>query len=132
MPKLALTKQSRGKQKEQGDANTAPPPASTSTAGTDTASLIGKSDIKRSALETWRKLDTVIQNELSLIMKGDKEITASTAAAVIKFIEASADLASGSEDLSEKDKEDRQRVINERIGADLPTFDDEDDNENYE
>jgi hypothetical protein len=87
---------------------------------------IGKSDIKRSALETWRKLDTVIQNELSQIMKGDKEITASTAAAVIKFIEASAGLASGSEDLSEKDKEDRQRVINERIGAGLPTFDDED------
>jgi hypothetical protein len=90
-------------------------------------SAIGKSDIKRSALETWRKLDTVIQNELSLIMKGEKEITASTAAAVIKFIEASADLASGSEDLSGKDVVDRQQAINARIGADLPTFDDDDD-----
>ncbi|QQO21811.1 hypothetical protein JJB98_18640 [Bradyrhizobium diazoefficiens] len=91
---------------------------------------IGKSDIKRSALEAWRKLDTVIQNELSLIMNGQREITASTAAAVIKFIEASADLASGSEDLSPKDKDDRQQALMEKIGKlPFPTFDDADDDE---
>ncbi len=69
----------------------------------------------------------MIQNELSLIMKGDKEITASTAAAVIKFIEASADLARGSEDLSEKDAVDRQQAMIGKLYAKLPTFDDEDD-----
>src|SRR3954465_11471611 len=89
---------------------------------------IGKSDIKRSALEAWRKLDTVIQNELALIMKGDREITASTAAAVIKFIEASASLGSASDDLSPKDQEDRNRALMERIGnRPFPTFDDDDD-----
>jgi hypothetical protein len=85
---------------------------------------IGKQDIKRSALETWRKLDTVIQKELSLIMKGDKEITASTAAAVIKFIEASADLAKSPEDFSEKDVKDRHQTIMTKLT--LPTFDDDD------
>jgi hypothetical protein len=95
---------------------------------TEDRTLIGKSDIKRSALETWRKLDTVIQNELSLIMKGDKEITASTAAAVIKFIEASADLASATEDLSAKDAQDRQKAVMTTLT--LPTFDDEDDPSN--
>jgi hypothetical protein len=83
-------------------------PATNST-GPETTAPIGKSDIKRSALETWRKLDTVIQNELALILKGNKEVTASTAAAVIKFIEASASLATGSEDLSAKDAQDRQQ-----------------------
>lgn len=103
-----------------------PKPDQTTTATT----TIGKSDIKRSALEAWRKLDTVIQNELSLIMKGEREITASTAAAVIKFIEASADLASGSEDLSPKDKDDRQQALMEKIGKlPFPTFDDADDDE---
>jgi hypothetical protein len=96
-------------------------------ADTGDVPLIGKSDIKRSALETWRKLDTVIQNELSLIMKGDKEITASTAAAVIKFIEASAGLASGTEDLSEKDAQDRHQATMAKLT--LPTFDDEEDDE---
>lgn len=92
-----------------------------------TEAAIGKADIKRSALETWRKLDTVIQNELSLIMKGEKEITASTASAVIKFIEASADLAKTPDDLSEKDKHDRCDALMNKIGAELPTFDDESD-----
>lgn len=93
-------------------------------------SAIGKSDIKRSALEAWRKLDTVIQNELALIMKGDREITASTAAAVIKFIEASASLASAPDDLSPKDQEDRNRAFMEKIGnRPFPTFDDDNDDE---
>jgi hypothetical protein len=100
----------------------------TSTAA-DPTPQIGKSDIKRSALETWRKLDTVIQNELSLIMKGDREITASTAAAVIKFIEASANLASGSDDLSSKDQEDRQRTLMEQIAPKLPAFADDEETE---
>lgn len=95
---------------------------------TEDRAVIGKSDIKRSALETWRKLDTVIQNELSLIMKGDKEITASTAAAVIKFIEASSDLARTSEDLSEKDAQDRQKTMMATLT--LPTFDDENERSN--
>jgi len=60
-------------------------------------------------------------------MKGDKEITASTAAAVIKFIEASADLARGSEDLSEKDKVDRKQAMMGKLYDKLPTFDEEDD-----
>jgi hypothetical protein len=98
----------------------------TSTA-TDPTPLIGKQDIKRSALETWRKLDTVMQNELALILKGDKEITASTAAAVIKFIEASANLANASDDLSPKDQGDRQRALMEQIAPNLPTFDDDED-----
>jgi hypothetical protein len=100
-----------------------PPKANTADAN---LTPIGKSDIKRSALETWRKLDTVIQSELSLIMKGEKEITASTAAAVIKFIEASAGLASSSEDLSEKDKADRQQAMTASLT--LPVFDDDEDN----
>ncbi|WP_314948884.1 hypothetical protein [Bradyrhizobium cosmicum] len=95
-----------------------------------TTAAIGKTDIKRSALEAWRKLDTVIQNELALIMKGDREITASTAAAVIKFIEASASLASASDDLSPKDQEDRNRALREKIGNRLfPIFDDGNDDE---
>lgn len=95
-----------------------------------TVSAIGKSDIKRSALEAWRKLDNVIQNELALIMKGDREITASTAAAVIKFIEASASLASGPDDLSPKDQEDRNRAFMEKIGdRQPPTFDDDDEDQ---
>ncbi|MCK1491301.1 hypothetical protein IVB14_12960 [Bradyrhizobium sp. 180] len=97
---------------------------------TATTAPIGKSDIKRSALEAWRKLDTVIQNELALIMKGEREITASTAAAVIKFIEASASLASGPDDLSPKDQEDRNRAFMEKIGnRPFPAFEpDEYDN----
>lgn len=105
-----------------------PKPDQTTTATT----TIGKSDIKRSALEAWRKLDTVIQNELSLIMKGERDITASTAGAVIKFIEASASLASGSDDLSPKDKEDRNRALMEKIGnLPFPTFDDDDDEDQW-
>jgi hypothetical protein len=97
----------------------------TTTSEANAPELIGKSDIKRSALAAWRKLDTVIQKELSLIMKGDKEITASTAAAVIKFIEASTTLASSSEDLSAKDAQDRQQAMFASLT--LPTFDDEDE-----
>ena len=72
--------------------------------------------------------DTVIQNELSLIMKGDREITASTAAAVIKFIEASANLASGPDDLSSKDQEDRPTLI-KQIVLKLPAFADDEETE---
>jgi len=97
---------------------------------TATAATIGKSDIRRSALEAWRKLDTVIQNELSRIMNGEREITASTAGAVIKFIEASADLANGPDDLSPKDKEDRNRAFMEKIGnLPFPTFDDDEEDQ---
>jgi hypothetical protein len=77
-------------------------------------------------LEAWKKLDTVIQNELSLIMKGEKEVTASTASAVIKFIEASAYLANSPDDLSPKDAVDRQQAIMKKLYNNLPTFDDED------
>ena len=65
----------------------------------------------------------MIQKELSLIMKGEKEITASTAAAVIKFIEASADLAKSPEDFSEKDVKDRHQTMMSKLT--LPTFDDD-------
>ncbi|MGY2935981.1 hypothetical protein ACVWZ6_005583 [Bradyrhizobium sp. GM6.1] len=107
-----------------------PKPDQGSSTTATTATAIGKSDIKRSALEAWRKLDTVIQNELALIMKGEREITASTAAAVIKFIEASASLASGPDDLSPKDQEDRNRAFMEKIGnRPFPAFEpDEYDN----
>jgi hypothetical protein len=42
-----------------------------------------------------------------------------------EFNEASANLASGSEDLSEKDVEDRRQAMMAKLT--LPTFDDEDD-----
>jgi hypothetical protein len=93
----------------------------------DAPALIGKKDIKRSALEAWKKLDAVIQKELSQVLEGKKEITASTASAVIKFIEASAHLANGPEDLSPKDAEDRRQATMEKLYSKLPTFDDEDD-----
>ena len=73
--------------------------------------LIGKSDIKRSALEAWRKLDEVIQTELASVQNGEKELNASTATAIIKYIEASMSLATGSEDVSEKDRTDRSRAM---------------------
>ena len=93
----------------------------------DAHTSIGKKDIKRSALEAWAKLDAVIQKELSQVLDGNKEITASTASAVIKFIEASAHLANGPEDLSPKDAEDRRQDFMEKLASKLPTFDDEDD-----
>jgi hypothetical protein len=93
----------------------------------DISTLIGKGDIKRSALEAWRKLDTVIQNELTSIQKGKKELTASTATAVVKYIEASAGLASGSEDTSEKDARNRHQATIAKLT--LPTFDDEEDDD---
>ena len=91
----------------------------------DTAApaLIGKADIKRAALEAWRKLDAVIQTELTSVQNGEKELNASTATAIIKHIEASISLASGSEDLSAKDAQDRQRAYLANVT--LPTFDDE-------
>lgn len=89
----------------------------------DGTTTIGKSDIKRSALEAWRKLDEVIQTELSSVKNGEKELNASTATAVIKYIEASMSLATGSEDVSEKDKRDRAKAM--YAGLTLPTFDDE-------
>src|SRR4051794_1546154 len=82
---------------------------------------IGKSDIQRSALEAWRKLDAVIQKELSSIIEGEKEITASTAGAIIKFIEASASLANGP-DVSEKDRVERDMALRSRLS--MPVFDD--------
>lgn len=85
--------------------------------------LIGKSDIKRSAVETWRKLDEVIQTELASVKKGEKELNASTATAIIKYIEASMSLATGSEDVSEKDERDRGKAMFANLN--LPTFDDE-------
>lgn len=88
---------------------------------------IGRADIKRSAIEAWRKLDAVIQNELNAIQKGEKELNASTASAIVKYIETSVSLATGSEDLSPKDVGDRQRAMMEKIADRLPTFDDEDD-----
>jgi hypothetical protein len=83
--------------------------------------LIGKSDIKRSALETWRKLDEVIQTELASVQKGEKELNASTATAIIKYIEASMSLATGSDDVSEKDQRDRSNAMFANLT--LPTFD---------
>lgn len=59
------------------------------------------------------------------IKKLHEEITASTAAAVIKFIEASADLTRGSEDLSEKDVHDRHQTMMAKLT--LPTSHDEHD-----
>jgi len=91
----------------------------------ETSALIGKSDIRRSALEAWRKLDEVIQTELASVQKGEKELNASTATAIIKYIEASMSLATGSEDVSEKDREDRGKAMFANLS--LPTFDDEDD-----
>lgn len=88
-----------------------------------TTSLVGKSDIKTSALEAWRKLDEVIQTELASVQKGEKELNASTATAIIKFIEASMSLATGPEDVSEKDREDRSKAMYANLT--LPTFDDE-------
>ena len=51
---------------------------------TDTKPQIGKNDIKHSARETWRKLDEVIQTELASVQKGEKELNASTATAIIR------------------------------------------------
>ena len=110
----AMTKRTQKKADKPADTGNAPTP-------------ISKKDIKRSALEAWKKLDAVIQKELSQVLDGNKEITASTASAVIKFIEASAQLADGSEDLSPKDAEDRQQDFMEKLYSKLPTFDDEDD-----
>src|SRR5690242_15730634 len=88
---------------------------------------IGKSDIKRAALTAWAKLDAVIQTELSAIQSGSKELNASTATAIVKYIETSLGLASGQDDLSPKDASDRNRAFLEKISAKLPTFDDEPD-----
>ena len=85
--------------------------------------LIGKSDIKRSALETWRKFDEAIQTELASVQNGEKELNASTATAIIKYIEASMSLATRSEDVSEKDQRDRSKAMFANLS--LPTFDDE-------
>jgi hypothetical protein len=102
--------------------------AETASATNETAAeLIGKRDIKRSALEAWRKLDAVIQNELTAIQKGEKELNASIATAVVKFVEASVGLASGSDDLSPKDAEDKQKAFAEKVHAKLPFFDDDED-----
>ena len=84
---------------------------------------IGKADIKHSALEAWIKLDQVIQKELSSILKGEKEINASTTGAIIKFIEASNALANTPEDLTEKDRANKMQ----KVLANLPTFDDDDE-----
>jgi len=73
------------------------------------AKEIGKSDIKKAALEAWRKLDEAIQKELTAIQEG-KELNASTATAIIKYIEASIGLASTPEDLSKKDTEERNKI----------------------
>jgi hypothetical protein len=85
---------------------------------------IGKSDIKRSALEAWRKLDAVIQTELTAVQEGKKELNASTVTAITKYVETSISLASGSEDLSPKDAQDKRAVW---ANLTLPTFDDEHD-----
>ena len=90
---------------------------------TDLTPQIGKNDIKHSALETWRKLDEVIQTELASVQKGEKELNASTATAIIKYIEASMSLATCSEDVSEKDQRDRGKAMFAHLS--LPTFDDE-------
>src|SRR5262249_998799 len=93
-------------------------------AAVSTSAPLGKSDIKLAALEAWRKLDAVIQNEPASIQKGEKELNASTATAIVKYIEASVGLASGSEDLSDKDRQDRNKAIMGNLT--LPTFDDDD------
>jgi hypothetical protein len=84
---------------------------------------IGKSDVKRSALEAWRKLDAVIQKELEDIQAGAKEVNASTVTAVVKYIEASTAMAKDPMDLSDKDTRERMGTIHGK----LPTFDDEED-----
>jgi hypothetical protein len=89
----------------------------------ETEAAIGKADIKRSALEAWRKLDAVIQDELTAVQNGQKELNASTATAIVKYIEASMSLATGSEDVSEKDRADRSKAMFANLT--LPTFDDE-------
>jgi len=91
---------------------------------------IGKADIKRSALEAWRKLDAVIQNELTSVQTGQKELNASTATAIIKYIEASMSLATGSEDVSEKDHADRSNAMFAKLT--LPAFDDDEDFNTYD
>jgi hypothetical protein len=103
-------------------ATAAEKPKADSTADVAVPALIGKADIKRSALEAWRKLDAAIQTELDAIQNGGKELNASTATAIIKYVESSISLASGSEDLSAKDAQDRQRAIMANLT--LPTFDD--------
>jgi hypothetical protein len=92
-------------------------------ATTSALPVIGKSDIKRSALEAWRKLDAVIQKELEDIQSGAKEVNASTVTAVVKYIEASTAMAKDTMDLSDKDKVERLQTLYEK----LPTFDDEED-----
>ena len=86
---------------------------------------IGKADIKRSALEAWKKLDAVIQTELTAIQKGEKELNASIVTAAVKYVEASVGLAVGSDDLSPKDAVDRQQAFYEKLADKLPTFDDD-------
>jgi len=67
----------------------------------------------------------VIQKELASIQKGEKELNASTASAIVKYIETSVSLASGSEDVSEKDARDRSKAM--MASLTLPTFNDDEE-----
>jgi hypothetical protein len=65
---------------------------------------------------TWIKLEAAVQRELDKVLAGESELSASTTAAVVKFIEASKDMAN----------DPQLRIKDWQVSlSDLPTFDDD-------
>ena len=89
---------------------------------------IGKADIRSAAITAWAKLDAVINTELNAVAEGSKELNASIVTAIVKHIEASIGISRSNEDISPKDTADRVAKLYSL--SDLPTFDDQGDDNN--
>jgi hypothetical protein len=70
------------------------PKRSEATSPKAVASALSRTDVHNASDTMWRKLQQACDMELNAILGGDKELNASTIAAVTKFLDASRDYAS--------------------------------------
>jgi TRAP-type mannitol/chloroaromatic compound transport system substrate-binding protein len=83
------------------------------------APTLSRTDVHNASDTMWRKLQQACDMELNAILGGDKELNASTIAAVTKFLDASRDYASS----IPAEAKDFKHIWDQ-----LPTFDDDGSN----
>ena len=99
------------------------PKRSKATSPMAVAPTLSRTDVHNASDTMWRKLQKACDMELNAILGGDKELNASTIAAVTKFLDVSRDYASSI-------PADPKSFLH--IYDQLPTFDDEDEEVNAE
>lgn len=90
-------------------------------------SIISQDVVNKAALEIWQKLYNACNQTLDSVLSGETEITASTIAAVTKFLESSTSFANSAPVVQQP----FTGQYHESLYGPLPVFDDDDEDETW-